>query len=70
MWDDLCKDAGIDPGKAVYPVKEVAAVFGVSLSTLTRWNSAGLLRSWLLGPRKKVIAREELQRYLKDQSNA
>tara|TARA_R100000655_G_scaffold85285_1_gene124931 strand:+ start:13046 stop:13258 length:213 start_codon:yes stop_codon:yes gene_type:complete len=69
MWDGLCKDAGIEPGKSVYPVREVARVLGVSLSTLTRWNEAGRLRSWLLGPRKKVIAREELERYLKEQSD-
>ncbi len=67
MWDGLCKDAGIEPGKSVYSVREVARVLGVSLSTLTRWNEAGRLRSWLLGPRKKVIAREELERYLKEQ---
>ena len=70
MWEHLCKDAGVDPGKAVYPVREVATVLGVSLSTLTRWNEAGRLKSWLLGPRKKVIARQELQRYLEEQSNA
>ena len=67
MWSLMCSNSNVEPDKAVYVLKDVAKIFGVSMSTVRRWSTAGNLNSWLLGPRKRVVAIQELKRYLKEQ---
>tara|TARA_R110000824_G_scaffold55027_4_gene151616 strand:+ start:8922 stop:9188 length:267 start_codon:yes stop_codon:yes gene_type:complete len=69
MWNMMCQSANLPEDKAVYVLKEVSKLFGVSMSTVRRWSSTGNLRSWLLGPRKRVVAIQELKRYLTEQAN-
>ena len=64
MWDQMCLNADVDSDKAVYVLKDVAEIFGVSMSTVRRWSNSRKLNSWLLGPRKRVVAIQELKRYL------
>ena len=68
LWSQLCLNARLYDDKAVYLLKEVCRIFGVSMSTVRRWSESGALRSWLLGPRKRVVAIQELKRYLAEQS--
>ena len=67
MWSLMCSNSNVAPDKAVYVLKDVAKIFGVSMSTVRRWSNSGSLNSWLLGPRKRVVAIQELKRYLKEQ---
>lgn len=67
MFSNMCKSSGLSDDQGVYPLKEVSLILGVSLSTVRRWSDAGTLRSWLLGPRKRVVAIQEIKRYLKEQ---
>ncbi len=69
MWTMMCQSANLPEDKAVYVLKEVSKIFGVSMSTVRRWSNSGNLRSWLLGPRKRVVAVQELKRYLKEQAD-
>ena len=69
MWAMMCQNANLPEDKAVYVLKEVSKIFGVSMSTVRRWSVSGNLRSWLLGPRKRVVAVQELKRYLMEQAN-
>ena len=64
MWSQMCINADLDNDKAVYVLKDVAEIFGVSMSTVRRWSNSKKLNSWLLGPRKRVVAIQELKRYL------
>jgi hypothetical protein len=68
MWTMMCQSANLPSDKAVYVLKEVSKIFDVSMSTVRRWSNSGNLRSWLLGPRKRVVAVQELKRYLKEQA--
>ena len=68
LWSQLCHNARLEDDKAVYLLKDVCRILGVSMSTVRRWSDAGALRSWLLGPRKRVVAIQELKRYLTEQS--
>ena len=68
LWSQLCLNAKLADDQAVYLLRDVCRIFGVSMSTVRRWSDAGALRSWLLGPRKRVVAIQELKRYLTEQS--
>ena len=68
MFSSMCKSSGLSDEQGVYVLREVSLILGVSLSTVRRWSDAGTLRSWLLGPRKRVIAIQEIKRYLKEQT--
>tara|TARA_R110002020_G_scaffold171937_2_gene362036 strand:+ start:13639 stop:13905 length:267 start_codon:yes stop_codon:yes gene_type:complete len=68
MFSNMCKSSGLSDDQGVYVLKEVSLILGVSLSTVRRWSDSGTLRSWLLGPRKRVVAIQEIKRYLKEQT--
>ena len=68
MFTNMCRSSGLSDDQGVYVLKEVSLILGVSLSTVRRWSDAGTLRSWLLGPRRRVIAIQEIKRYLKEQT--
>ena len=68
MWSQMCRNAQIDEDQAVYVLKDVSLIFGVSMSTVSRWSDAGTIRSCLLGPRKRVVSIQELKRYLEAQA--
>ena len=68
MWERMCRNAQISEDLAVYVLKDVGRIFGVSMSTVRRWSDAGTIRSWLLGPRKRVVSIQELKRYLEAQA--
>ena len=68
MWERMCRNAQISEDLAVYALRDVGKILGVSMSTVRRWSDAGTIRSWLLGPRKRVVSIQELKRYLEIQA--
>ena len=64
MWSHMCSNAHVDNDRAVYVLKDIAMIFGVSMATVRRWSKSKKINSWLLGPRKRVVAIQELKRYL------
>ena len=68
MWSMMCQSANLPANQGVYVLRDVSKIFGVSMSTVRRWSNSGNLNSWLLGPRKRVVAIQELKRYLKEQA--
>jgi excisionase family DNA binding protein len=57
------------PPRLAYTVKETAEILGISQPTVYRLLARGLLRS-SLALRNKIIARSEIERFLKDTSRA
>lgn len=55
--------------KLAYPIKELMAEFGVSRSTIWKWEVLGLLKP-VPYLRHKIYARNEIERFLKGQAGS
>ncbi len=52
--------------KEILTRKEIMELFGISLSTVIRWEKQGILRPIKLSPRKIVYKKEDIERLLEE----
>ncbi|MCD6143670.1 helix-turn-helix domain-containing protein [Thermococcus sp.] len=52
--------------KEILTRKEIMELFGISLSTVIRWEKQGILKPIKLSPRKIVYKKEDIERLLEE----
>jgi len=52
--------------KEILTRKEIMELFGISLSTVIRWEKQGILRPIKLSPRKVVYKKEDIEQLLEE----
>ena len=52
--------------KEILTRKEIMELFGISLSTVIRWEKQGILRPIKLSPRKIVYKKEDIEQLLEE----